>query len=51
MIETKVKDLLEVRYDRLFHDLFNENEMDTIEWSVMQILNANYEDIHGKVAV
>lgn len=51
IIETKVKDLLEVRYDRLFHDLFNENEMDTIEWSVMQILNAKYEDIHKKVTV
>ena len=53
MIEEKVKsnEILEVKSDILFHDLFNENDMDTIEWSVMQILKADYEDIHGKVTV
>ena len=49
--EENKKVLLEVKSDRLFHDLFNENEMDTIEWAVMQILKADYEDIHGKVKV
>ena len=44
-------DLLSVRSDILFNDLFNENEMDTIEWTVMQILDCKYEDIHGNVTV
>ena len=44
-------ELLEIKSDRLFHDLWNEHEMDTIEWTVMQILGCNYEDIHGKVKV
>lgn len=51
MQEEKDNSLLEVRQDRLFHDLFNENEMDTIEWTVMQILKASYQEIHGKVKV
>ena len=32
-------------------DLFNEYEMDTLEWTIMQILNCPYEDIKGKVSV
>ena len=44
-------ELLEVKSDRLFHDLFNEHEMNTIEWSVMQILGKTYEEIHGNVMV
>lgn len=43
--------LLQVRNDRLFHDLFNENDMDTLEWSVMQILNASYDEIHNHVSI
>ena len=43
--------LLQVRSDRLFHDLFNENDMDTLEWSVMQILNADYDEIHNHVSI
>jgi len=50
MIEKKYE-LLQVKNDVLFHDLINEHEMDTIEWIVMQILECNYEDIHGKVEV
>ena len=45
------KELLQVKYDLLFHDLFNENEMNTLEWIVMKILNCKHEDIHGKVLV
>lgn len=41
----------QVKSDILFHDLFNENEMDTLEWLVMQVLECKYEDIHGKVKV
>ena len=47
----KDDELLEIRGDRIFHDLWNEHEMDTIEWTVMQILNCSYEDIHGNVKV
>ena len=48
---TKTKELLQVKYDELFHDLINENEMNTLEWITMQILECKYEDIHGKVEV
>ena len=47
----KEDEILEIKSDRLFHDLWNEHEMDTIAWTVMQILNCSYEDIHGKVRV
>ena len=50
-IVLKENQLLEIRGDRIFHDMFNEYEMDTIEWLVMKILNCKYEDIHGKVKV
>ena len=50
-IVLKKDEVLEIRYDRLFHDLINEKEMDTVEWIVMKILKCNYEDIHGKVKV
>ena len=43
--------ILEIKSDRLFHDMFNEHEMNTIEWTVMMILNKSYEEIHGKVKV
>ena len=49
--EVKDNKLLEIRIDRVFKDMFNESQMDTLEWTVMQILNARYEDIHGKVKV
>lgn len=51
MKEEKKKKLLLIKSDRVFKDMFNENQMDTLEWVVMQILNAKYEDIHGKVMV
>ena len=47
----KPNELLEIRGDRIFHDMFNEYEMDTIEWLVMKILDCKYEDIHGNVKV
>ena len=43
--------ILEIKSDRLFHDMFNEHEMNTIEWTVMMILGKPYEEIHGKVKV
>lgn len=47
----KDNEVFQVRSDRLFHDLFNGHEMNTIEWTVMQILNKSYEEIHGRVTV
>ena len=47
----KENEILEVKSDRLFHDLFNGHEMKTIEWTVMMILNKSYEEIHGRVPV
>ena len=47
----KKNELLDVRSDRLFHDLFNENEISTIEWVAMQILECSHEDIEGKVTI
>ena len=47
----KENEVFQVRSDRLFHDLFNGHEMNTIEWTVMQILNKSYEEIHGRVTV
>ena len=44
-------ELLQIKSDIIFHDLFNEQEMNTLEWTVMQILGCSYEDIHGKVRV
>lgn len=44
-------ELLQVKSDRLFKDLFNEYEMDTLEWTVMQILNCSHDEIKGKVSV
>jgi len=45
------KKILQVRSDILMHDLINENEMNTIEWIVMHILDCSHEDIKGKVKV
>ena len=44
-------EILEIKGDRIFHDLWNEHEMDTIEWTAMQILECSYDEIHGKVKV
>ena len=44
-------ELLELKFDRLFHDMFNEHEMDTIEWLVSKILDCSIKDIHGNVRV
>ena len=47
----KENEILAINADRIFKDMFNEYEMDTIEWLVMKILDCKYEDIHGKVKV
>ncbi len=50
-MKLKENEILEIRGDRIFKDMFNEYEMDTIELLVMKILKCKYEDIHGKVKV
>ena len=35
--ETKENKLLLIKNDRVFKDMFNENQMDTLEWVVMKI--------------
>ncbi|MBQ8472073.1 MAG: hypothetical protein IJ501_01065 [Bacilli bacterium] len=49
--ENKEGKLLQVRSDILFHDLFNEHDITTLEWVVSKILGCNYEDIKGRVKV
>ncbi|MBQ8472701.1 MAG: hypothetical protein IJ501_04295 [Bacilli bacterium] len=55
MLEEETKEekieLLQVRTDTIFHDLFCREDMDTLEWAVSKILDCKYEDIHGKVKV
>lgn len=43
--------ILQVRSDTLFHDLFNENDMITLEWVVSKILDCDYEKIKGRVKI
>jgi len=40
-----------VKSDLLYHDLLNGDNMDMIEYIVMQILKVSYSDIHGKCRV
>ena len=49
--ELKEGEILQVKYDRLFHDLINEKEMDTVEWIVMKLLDRPYHEVHGNVIV
>ena len=51
IINNKKLELLQIKSDRVFHDLFNEQEINTIEWVVMQILGCRHEDIKGRVRV
>ena len=44
-------EIIPIKNDIIFHDVINADDMDTIEWIVMQILGCKYEEIHGKVTV
>ena len=44
-------EILQVRNDILFHDLFNENDMNLLEWTASQILECDVSKIKGKVKV
>lgn len=51
MSKSENQQILQVRYDKLFHDLFNKENISTIEWVAMQILGCTYEEIKGNVSV
>ena len=42
-------EILQIRNDLIFSDLFNENNMLTVEWAVSKILNCDIEKIKNKV--
>ena len=44
-------EILQIKDDRLFHDLFNAHETSTIEWIAKEILGCSIEEVHGKVFV
>ena len=44
-------EILQIRNDTIFHDVFNGEDMNTLEWIVMHILGCSYEEVHEKVTV
>ena len=50
-MENKKNEILQVRSDILFHDLFNENDMSLLEWTSSQILECDVSKVKGKVRV
>ena len=50
-MENKKNEILQVRSDILFHDLFNENDMSLLEWTASQILECDVSKVKGKVRV
>jgi len=44
-------EILQIRNDTIFHDVFNGEDMNTLEWMVMHILGCSYEEVHGKVTI
>ena len=45
------KQILQVKNDKLFHDLFNEKDIKAVEWVASQILECDVKEIKGKVSV
>ena len=43
--------IIQVKYDILFHDLFNEEDISTLEWAASQILECEPSELKGKVSV
>ena len=43
--------IIQVKYDILFHDLFNEEDISTLEWTASQILECEPGELKGKVSV
>ena len=47
--EQRNTEILQIRNDLIFKDLFNEKYMDTVEWAVSKILDCDIDKIKGKV--
>ena len=45
------KQILQVKSDKLFHDLFNEKDIKAVEWVASQILECDVKELKGKVSV
>ena len=43
--------IIQVKYDILFHDLFNEEDISTLEWAASQILECEPSELKGRVSV
>jgi len=43
--------LLQVKSDILFHDLINQDNINIIEWIVINILNLSYDEVHNNCKV
>ena len=43
--------IIQVKYDILFHDLFNEEDISTLEWAASQILECEPSELKGHVSV
>lgn len=51
IIEVNQKEILQIKYDNLYHDLINQDDINVIKWIVMTILNLSYEEVHKKCVV
>ena len=49
--DLKENEILQIKDDTLFHDLFNANDMALLEWITMEILSCSFEEVHGNVSV
>ena len=47
-METKI---IQVKYDILFHNLFNEEDISTLEWAASQILECESSELKRHVSV
>ena len=46
-----MEEILQVKSDILFHDLINQDNINIIEWIVMNILNLSYDEVHNNCKV
>ena len=51
IIKLNPGELLPIKSDMLYHDLFNEHDMDIIKWIISQILKCNPKSIGDKIIV
>ena len=51
IIKLNPGELLPIKSDMLYHDLFNDHDMDSIKWIISQILKCNPKSIEDKIIV